>query len=588
MSKSISRRQAISSMSAAAAATTISASLGARRSRSRDRSGRDSSSRGGDTRSERLEAETVVDARVGTPIQFEKFTQEMPIPPIKQPLAVGKGNEPWVVGDCFHGVAPEYFTRTVSEDPTLKYPEKYPEKYYEMHLRDVVGEVIPGVQTPCCGYDGIVPGPTFKSRGLEPIIVRLYNHTHYETSMHLHGGHNPSHSDGYPNFYVLPGQARDYYYTNTIPYHHGVPDVGEAPSTMWYHDHGMDVTAHTCVLGMAGFHIQIDDFEQGLIDRNVLPSDPYDIPVMIADKRFNSDGTIFFDPLDHNGYLGDVYTVNGKAHPYFRVQRRKYRFRFLNASNARHIELRLSDGRPFVGLANDSWLFPHAMERDSILMSPAKRADVVIDFSKVDANELYLENILLQSDGRGPDGKLLDRDTQIPGVGLVKFIIEGDPVPGDCSVDVGTELREHIPILESEIEATRVFEFHRRKGAWQINQEFYDEFKSNACPRVGSAERWILRNTAGGWWHPIHIHLESHQIQTIDGQAPPEEWAYKSDVAMLGPNTETELFMKFRTFTGPFVFHCHNLEHEDMRMMFVFDPIKDGPKSNQPLSAYYP
>ncbi|MCH1493605.1 MAG: hypothetical protein L7U72_00115, partial [Rubripirellula sp.] len=78
MSKSISRRQALGSMSAAAAATTISASLGARRTRSRDRSGRDSSSRGGDTRSERLEAETLVDARVGTPIQFEKFTQQMP------------------------------------------------------------------------------------------------------------------------------------------------------------------------------------------------------------------------------------------------------------------------------------------------------------------------------------------------------------------------------------------------------------------------------------------------------------------------------------------------------------------------------
>jgi FtsP/CotA-like multicopper oxidase with cupredoxin domain len=82
--------------------------------------------------------------------------------------------------------------------------------------------------------------------------------------------------------------------------------------------------------------------------------------------------------------------------------------------------------------------------------------------------------------------------------------------------------------------------------------------------------------------------LESHQIQKFDGQAPPAEWAYKSDVAMLGPTTEVELFMKFRTFHGPFVFHCHNLEHEDMRMMFVFDPIPDGPKSNQPLSHFYP
>jgi FtsP/CotA-like multicopper oxidase with cupredoxin domain len=406
-------------------------------------------------------------------------------------------------------------------------------------------------------------------------------------STHLHGGHNPSHSDGYPNFYILPGQARDYFYTNTVPSTNGVGDISESPSTCWYHDHAMDIAGDTCVHGLAGFYLQYDDLELNLIRRNVLPADQYDIPVLIQDRRFNSDGTIFYDPLDHNGYLGDVYVVNGKAFPKFHVQRRKYRFRFLNGCNARHMELRLSSNASFLGLGTDSWLYPQAVVRSTLLLSPAKRADVIIDFTNA-PNEVFLENILQQSDGRGPDGTLDSRKVQIPGTQVLKFVVEGAPQPDSATVSVGAPLRPHVPIRAEEIVETRVFEFHRRNGAWQINQKFFDEFRADACPKLGTAERWILRNGSGGWWHPVHVHLESHQIQKVNGSIPPLSERFKVDTTMLGPNTEAEIFMRFRTFRGPFVFHCHNIEHEDMRMMFVFDPRTDGPLSNQPLQQYHP
>ena len=211
--------------------------------------------------------------------------------------------------------------------------------------------------------------------------------------------------------------------------------------------------------------------------------------------------TMFFDPLDHNGYLGDTYVVNGKAFPKFHVQRRKYRFRFLNGCNARHFELRLSSKQQFLGLVTDSWLYPQAFYRSTLLMSPAKRADVVIDFTNA-PSELYLENILEQNAGRGPNGKLSDRDINIPGTQVLKFVVEGEKRPDSATVEEGTKLRPHIPISAEEVSTTRVFEFHHRKGAWQINQEFFDEFKANACPAVGSTERWILRNGSGGWWAP--------------------------------------------------------------------------------------
>jgi FtsP/CotA-like multicopper oxidase with cupredoxin domain len=521
-----------------------------------------------------------------TPIKYQKFAQNMPVPPVKQPVSIG--TPPWEVGDCFHGVAPEYFDRRTAEDPSVEFPQLMPEIYYEMSIRASMAEILPGIKTPIMGYDGIYPGPTFRTRSCQPMVVRQHNElADSELSTHLHGGHNPSHSDGYPNFYILPGKSRDYFYTNTIPRLDGVPDISECPSTCWYHDHGMDITAETCVRGLAGFYLNYDDLELNLIGQNVLPGDPYDIPIVIQDRTFNADGTIFFDPLDHNGYLGDTYVVNGKAFPKFHVQRRKYRFRFLNGCNARHFELRLSNKQQFLGLGTDSWLYPQAFYRSTLLMSPAKRADVVIDFTNA-PSELYLENILEQNDGRGPNGSLSDRDIKIPGTQVLKFVVEGEKRPDSATVEEGTKLRPHIPITAEEVSTTRVFEFHRRKGAWQINQEFFDEFKANACPAVGSTERWILRNGSGGWWHPIHVHLESHQIQKIDGKIPPMSERFKVDTSMLGPNTEVEMFMKFRTFKGPFVFHCHNLEHEDMRMMFVFDPRTDGPLKNQHIQQFHP
>lgn len=127
----------------------------------------------------------------------------------------------------------------------------------------------------------------------------------------------------------------------------------------------------------------------------------------------------------------------------------------------------------------------------------------------------------------------------------------------------------------------------RRKGAWQINKEFFDPALANATPQLGTAERWILRNGSGGWWHPIHIHLESHQIQSVDGVPAAGVDRFKSDTVILGPGTEAEILMNFRTFRGPFVFHCHNLEHEDMRMMFVLDPRVEGTVAPQPVERVF-
>lgn len=517
--------------------------------------------------------------------EFAPFSVPLPLPPEKQPIAVGEA--PFAPGAVFHGIAPEFFDRRVAENPRQNWYEAFPAKWYELRMRETVREIVPGIRTPLFGYDGIYPGPTIRARVGQPVVVRAYNDLSIETSIHLHGGHNPAHADGYPNFYVLPGRARDYFYTNTVPMLNGQPDFSESPSTMWYHDHAMDITAANVWHGLSGFFLTTDDLEEDLIRRNVLPAPQFDIPLAFQDRRFNPDGTLFYDPLDHDGTMGNVWVVNGSAQPFLRVQRRKYRFRILNGCNARFLELRLSNGQPFIGLGKDTWLFPQAIERNTLLLSMAQRADVVIDFTDA-PNELFIENILVQEDGRGPSGSLENRNVVIPGASFLKFVVEGDRQPDNSAVDVGTSLRPHEPIQQSRITGTRTFEFSRRQGAWQINRQFFDPSVANATPALGTAEQWILRNEGGGWWHPIHIHLESHQITSLNGLPPGPADRFKNDTVILDGGGEARILMNFRTFRGPFVFHCHNVEHEDMRMMFVFDPRVTATASPQPIQQSFP
>lgn len=522
----------------------------------------------------------------GKPIfGLRPFTVPLPLPRTLSPLAIGA--PPFTPGDVFHGIAPEFNNRRVAERPDLTWYEAFPTKWYEMRIRDTVQEIIPGVRTRLYGYDGTFPGPTIKTRVGQPVVIRFRNELNVETSVHLHGAHSPAHSDGYPNFYIQPGKARDYFYPVSVPMFNGKPDFSESPSTMWYHDHAMDRTAEHVWRGLCGFFIATDHIEQELIDRKVLPTEPYDIPLALQDRRFRRDGSLFYDPLDHNGTLGNVWVVNGKAQPFLQVQRRKYRFRILNGCNARFLELRLSNGQPFIGIAKDTWLFPSAVERNTLLLSMAQRADVIIDFTNA-PNEVYLENILAQKDGRGPEGKLDDRETLDAPVPFLKFVVSDQPVRDDTTIKVGTTLRPHETISSSEITQTRVFEFMRRKGAWQINKQFFDPNIANATPTVGKAERWVLRNNGGGWWHPIHIHLESHQIETLNGKVPDVVDRFKNDTVILDGNGEAVILMRFRTFLGPFVFHCHNVEHEDMRMMFTFDPRLRPTKAPQTIQQSFP
>jgi FtsP/CotA-like multicopper oxidase with cupredoxin domain len=563
--------------------------------------------------------------------EFGHVPFSVPLPKPKRAMEVpsldpAPGSPAALVGSSavFHGIAPEFFANHpvhVAANANANDNERWDqerfmqgggpngEKLYHFTMKEGTHEFIDGVSTKIFGYaddgdDGIArfPGPTFVERQGQPIVVRYCNELEVETSVHVHGDHTPAHSDGYPDFYVLQGKKRDYYYPNIGPRQNARPGSGpEAgntgpyelsglPTTMWYHDHGMDITGFNVSRGLAGFYLIEDDLEQGFIDSGVLPElyGPYDIPLALQDQQIDSDGQLPYDFLDHNGRVGPYQTVNGKLQPYVTVERRKYRFRILNASNARLYQLRLtgSDGSqlPFLQIGQDTWELPHAITLNTFELSMSQRVDCIVDFRNA-PDEVFLENIMLQKDGRKPDG--VDPEEGL--FQLLKFKVEGPPVSPseDLSVKEGMPLRPFTPILAEEINAVRRFVFERRNGAWQVNHQFFSPRRSNAVPLLNSAEKWILENKSGGWLHPIHIHLEAHQIQKLNGKAPPPSLAANVGASSLDPNGTSEIFMKFRTFTGPLVFHCHTLEHEDMRMMAVFDPRAEGhPSLNNGVRAH--
>jgi len=579
-----------------------------------------------------------------TPFPVTKWASALPVPTLKRPEFVGHqpdiwgtnfapqptpGGQPGLYKDLdptqaqYGGIAPQFYDRTVAGTTTPYYSTGQQTSWYSQREGARFQVVVDGanqvVSTEIFGYDSSFPGPTFKTRVGQPVVVRHWNDlpkvpgvpaaVPQRVSVHLHGAHNPAHSDGYPSFVINPGMYRDYYYANTVPMgKDGKPDLTESQSTMWYHDHGEDLTDLHVTKGLAGFWLTFDDRELDLIKNHVLPGwwkstaewseqefmenvSPYDIPLAITDREFNADGSFFYDGFPvgnkNDGYLGDITVINGKSYPYLYVEPTQYRLRMLGASGARFWRLSIQNQegvmQNHLRVGNDSWLMPNPIQMSDFLLAPANRADIVMDFSSyAPGTTLYLVNTAEQHRGAGPQGKL---DT-IGSTGFserIMKIVVGTPAASTPTNTINTNslLRENIPILASEISNRRTFEFVRSNGMWLINQVHWDSQLSNAPMPLGVAEEWTLVNGAGGWWHPVHVHLESHQLQTINGRKPGPDYfpekQFKSDTTILGPNTTATIFIKFRTFEGPFAFHCHTTQHEDSMMMFNIDPNLDGP-----------
>ncbi|KAH3913543.1 hypothetical protein HBH56_104400 [Parastagonospora nodorum] len=458
------------------------------------------------------------------------FEYALPIPPVKQPK----------------------FTYTNSTSGAVL-------DYYEIDVRRLEKQIYPGLpSTQLIGYDGLQPGPTFVMRKGRESVVRFSNHGPTNVSTHVHGQYNRAPFDGWAADYALPGQYKDCHYPNA-----------QDARTIWYHDHTEYATGMNVYLGLEGFYFLTDDEEQAL----KLPTGKYDVPLALSAKQYSTNGTLVYNSNGNYGLPGDVIQVNGQPWPHLKVEPRKYRFRLLNGALSRMFTISLqddlSDSRlDFDVVASDCGLFAHPVKANTLAFSMGERYEIIVDFANHKGKNITMKN------ARGVIG-----NPDFAATDLVMRFIVGDTLSDDCNNgDVPSTLRVTAPPKEANI--SRSFDFERIGEHWVVNGVGWADIEHRILtrPTLGTDETWELKNGNGDsnitGVHPIHIHLVDFQVLSRSGgrgKVLPYEAAGLKDVVWLAPGETIRVAAKYAPWPGVYMFHCHNLVHEDDDMLVAFN-----------------
>lgn len=446
--------------------------------------------------------------------------------------------------------------------------------------------------------------------------------------IHLHGGEVPSVYDGHPEaWFTCNGKTGDKFRTATYTY----PNSQEA-ATLWYHDHALGITRLNLYAGLAGFYLlrrkKPEKTSSPQIRKFSLPDGKYEIPLLIQDRSFREDGSLLFHNAGNNPevhpywmpeFFGDIITVNGKTWPNLDVERRQYRFRLLNGSNARFYNLKLSNGLEMTQIGSDGGFLPGPAVLYSLLLAPAERADILIDFSGMEPGT----KILLLNDANAPypGGNPPDPDTAGQ---IMQFTIPCDALsfvkPGKLP-DRLNKLPSLAP--DSPKRTLTLFEANGTNGALELllNGQKWS-YPISETPSAGSTEEWDIVNLTPDT-HPIHLHLVQFRLLNrqfintaefadtwlkMNGMPPfthpaevPDTEPYLigkplvpdsnelgwKDTLRMNPGQVTRILVRFTPqkipsgaskpgenlypfdpSAGPgYVWHCHILDHEDNEMM---------------------
>ncbi|GAB2575603.1 multicopper oxidase family protein [Gracilibacillus alcaliphilus] len=460
------------------------------------------------------------------------------------------------------------------------------------------------------GYNGQFPGPIIEANRDEPVHVTWLNQLPdrhllpvdlsihgleqlpaVRTVVHLHGIETKPESDGHPEAWYTRNfqETGPFFSRETYTY----PNY-QRGSLLWYHDHAMGITRLNVYAGLAGMYILRDKQEKSLN----LPAGDYEIPLMIADRSFQADGSLFYpsQPADAAANLpnpsvlpafnGDTILVNGKAWPFLEVEPRKYRFRILNASNTRSYQLQLDSHLLFQQIGSDGGLLRNTVKMERISLQPAERVDLIIDFSKAAGQSIVLKNEIGTNEDTG---------------NMMQFRVTKPLKNKDRSL-LPSALSVIPSLKQNKISAIRYLklvgtadEFDRPLLLLN-NKHWHDPVTEN--PRLGATEIWALTNTTN-FSHPIHIHLIQFQVldhqpfdleqYNIDGKivytgppkAPPANHRGWKDTIEVPAANITRVIAKFAPYSGEFVWHCHILEHEDYDMMRPYVVVDDDEKDEK-------
>eukprot|EP01125_Pyxidicula_operculata_P020034 TRINITY_DN7310_c0_g1_i1.p1 TRINITY_DN7310_c0_g1~~TRINITY_DN7310_c0_g1_i1.p1 ORF type:complete len:930 (+),score=243.11 TRINITY_DN7310_c0_g1_i1:290-2791(+) len=400
-------------------------------------------------------------------------------------------------------------------------------------------------------------------------------------SVHLHGSGSLAPYDGWAEDMTWTGQYKDYHYPNN------------RPATLWYHDHSVHVTSDNAYSGMAGQY-WVEDCCSGIM--SAFPDARFERELILQDKVFDAQFQFMYlkgPGLAHqNNLYGDHNLVNGIPWPVMNVEARHYKFRVLNAAITRPWKLYLSNGATFYVVGSDGGIIHHPVAVTTYKHAVAERWELVFDFSiYAPGTEIYLMNAPQRTVPMFCQSHLVMKFVVVAASAIPDVPINpGVAFPVHDSLDALVNPQVLIDARSGVLPTTRRLQFGRGGGQWRINgaswatltpvQHILPEFAVNIQPNAIEAWRII---GGGGWFHPIHIHLvdflmikrvglaseERPLADPVTGLFPYEENSPK-DVIFLGLGEEIDIVTRWGPMSGDYMFHCHNLVHEDNDMMAAF------------------
>lgn len=419
-------------------------------------------------------------------------------------------------------------------------------------------EVWPGETVPLLAINGSVPAPTIRVRRGHRFAARVENQLAEDLVMHWHGILSPASMDGNPRDAVPSGEG----YSVNFP-------IRQQAGTYWYHAHTNLLTGKQVYLGLAGFFIVEDPAEK----RFHLPTGDHDLPLLIQDKRTHGERRLVFEPEEMDiatGFLGDAVFVNNTPEAYLSVDQGLYRLRLLNGSNARVFRLGFHGERPFHLIANDAGLLPAPIEVTTIMLAPGQRAEILVDF-RGETLGVAVELLSHPFEGGGHGGGNSDdngEEEHIPPQGaempVMTFYVDRPGTGGDIIPSRLAFFHAYNPI---HARRTRVFNLEVDGLLHPINGALFDIKRTDFTVPFGELELWEYVNHSDEF-HPMHPHgallqvLERHSMDML----PPEDTGWK-DTVLVAPGETVRVLIRYHSYTGPYVHHCHNLEHEDNGMM---------------------
>ena len=492
------------------------------------------------------------------------------------------------------------------------------EIYYEVTMSEFQQQLHSELSpTTVWGYNGTYPGPTFEARRNYPVAVKWINNLPYDhlftidtmlhgagypnpavrTVVHLHGGDVKPEDDGYPEAWYTSGYSALFHYPNR-----------QLPTTLWYHDHALGITRLNVVAGLAGFYLLRDDWEMSLN----LPSGAYEVPIVIQDRTFYDNGEFFY-PWEPE-FFGDVAVVNGKVWPKLVVEPRKYRFRFLNGSNARFYNLKMFEadeygnllydfysemipGPAFYQIGSDGGFLsapvvlndPGDPYSPRMLFGSGERFDVIIDFAGLQGKYFLLHNDA-KAPFKGLDSPVED-EAPLPEVMLFEVkdttVTDNSVIPWSIMPTVKRH-SEYNAVKTRDLTLEELLDSLGNPIAALLNGMMWDD-PITEKPTLNTTEIWKIINLTEDV-HPIHLHLVQFNVldrqpfdveqymldSTIVFTGPavppdPNEMGWK-DTFRAHPGEVTRIIARFNR-AGLYVWHCHILEHEDNEMMRPYQVV---------------